>query len=106
MYMKVLATSAATLALIAGLAVAPLAIAAHHGGPAPGFSPQDHPNHHWRNGEHMSHGDWNNSQPVDWRQHHLHAPPRGYEWRQSNGNFVLAAVATGLITSIIAANGH
>ena len=56
---------------------------------------------HWQRGQQMGYNDWNGAQPVDYRQHHLRAPPRGYEWRESNGQYVLAAVATGLIASII-----
>jgi Ni/Co efflux regulator RcnB len=52
----------------------------------------------------MGYNDWQHATPVDYRAHHLNAPPRGYEWRQSNGQYVLAAVATGAIASIILAN--
>jgi len=38
----------------------------------------------------------------DWRAHRLYAPPRGYQWVGVGGDFVLAAVATGLIATIIA----
>lgn len=42
---------------------------------------------------------------VDWRTRHLKAPPRGYHYVQTDtGDIILAAVATGLIASIIA--GH
>ncbi|RQH01131.1 RcnB family protein [Paraburkholderia dinghuensis] len=37
----------------------------------------------------------------DWHQHGLSAPPRGYHWVGVNGDYVLAAIATGVITSII-----
>jgi Ni/Co efflux regulator RcnB len=57
--------------------------------------------HHWRRGERIGYNDWAGAQPVDYRSHHLRQPPRGYEWRESNGQYVLAAVATGLIASII-----
>lgn len=40
----------------------------------------------------------------DWRRHGLRAPPRGYRWQKVNDQYVLAAVATGLITSVILAN--
>ena len=40
----------------------------------------------------------------DWRRHGLRAPPRGYRWHKVNDQYVLAAVATGLITSVILAN--
>jgi Ni/Co efflux regulator RcnB len=37
----------------------------------------------------------------DWRSHHLYAPPRGYQWVQSGGDYLLVAVATGIIASIL-----
>ena len=37
----------------------------------------------------------------DWRAHHLSAPPRGYHWVQTGGDYVLAAIATGVIASIL-----
>ena len=37
----------------------------------------------------------------DWRGHHLYAPPRGYHWVQSGGDYLLVAVATGIIASIL-----
>jgi len=36
----------------------------------------------------------------DWRAYHLSAPPRGYHWVQTGGDFVLIAIATGIIASI------
>ena len=40
----------------------------------------------------------------DWRARRLQAPPSGYHWVSANGDFVLAAIATGLIAQIIASN--
>jgi Ni/Co efflux regulator RcnB len=37
----------------------------------------------------------------DWRGHHLRQPPRGYHWVQTGGDYVLAAIATGVIADII-----
>ncbi|MBA2675498.1 RcnB family protein [Ramlibacter sp.] len=37
----------------------------------------------------------------DWRGHRLSAPPRGYQWVQVGPDYVLAAVATGLIMNMI-----
>jgi len=37
----------------------------------------------------------------DWRGHHLSAPPRGYHWVQTGNDFVLAAIATGVIAEIL-----
>jgi Ni/Co efflux regulator RcnB len=59
----------------------------------------------WRRGHRLRHEDWDRGQRLDWRAHHLRRPPRGYEWREVDGNYVLAAAATGLIASIIA-NAH
>ena len=59
-------------------------------------------NHHnWRRGGRIERSDWNRGHRVNYRQRHLRAPPRGYEWREVDGNLVLAAVATGIIASII-----
>ncbi len=40
----------------------------------------------------------------DWRGHHLSAPPRGYHWVQTGGDYVLVAVATGIIASLLLNN--
>jgi Ni/Co efflux regulator RcnB len=37
----------------------------------------------------------------DWRGHHLHAPPRGYHWVQTGPDYVLVAIASGLIAQVI-----
>ncbi|MGA8529263.1 MAG: RcnB family protein [Acidobacteriaceae bacterium] len=64
--------------------------------------------HHqeWHKGARISHDDWNRGETVDWHSHHLRQPPRGYEWRQVDGNYVLAAVATGVIASVIIASSQ
>ena len=84
---------------------------AWHGGqndnsPHRGWGQDRGANYQWRRGQRMGYNDWNGAQRVDYRQHHLRAPPRGYEWRESNGQYILAAVATGLIASIILSNGR
>lgn len=56
----------------------------------------------WRKGARMGRDDWNRGRRIDWRENHLRRPPRGYEWREVDGNYVLGAVATGLIASVIA----
>lgn len=58
----------------------------------------------WHKGARINHDDWNRGQQVDWHQHHLRRPPAGYEWREVDGNYVLAAVATGVIASVIVAS--
>lgn len=37
----------------------------------------------------------------DWRGHHLSAPPRGYQWIQNGGDYLLVAIATGVIASMV-----
>ncbi|KAF1019301.1 MAG: hypothetical protein GAK30_03202 [Paracidovorax wautersii] len=37
----------------------------------------------------------------DWRGHGLRPPPRGHRWVQVGGEYVLVAIATGVIASII-----
>lgn len=40
----------------------------------------------------------------DWRGHHLSAPPRGYHWVQSGGDYLLVAIATGIILQLLLSN--
>jgi Ni/Co efflux regulator RcnB len=40
----------------------------------------------------------------DWRGHGLHSPPRGYHWVQTGGDYVLAAIATGIILELLLGN--
>ncbi|HEY3815172.1 MAG TPA: RcnB family protein [Caulobacteraceae bacterium] len=58
----------------------------------------------WSKGHKIDADSWRRGQVVDWRSHHLSAPPRGYEWREIDGNWVLAAVATGVIVSVLEAH--
>lgn len=85
-----------------------------HGAPAPargappgreahGAPPPDHGRpppqvaHEWHKGDHYDgRGEW-----VDWRREHLREPPPGYEWVDTGGQFVLVAIATGIITDIL-----
>ncbi len=70
----------------------------------------EHDNHQyvrhddWRKGTKIQDQDWQRGEHVDYRQRHLRAPPHGYEWRLVDGNYVLAAVATGVIASVVAAS--
>jgi Ni/Co efflux regulator RcnB len=40
----------------------------------------------------------------DWRGHRLSAPPRGYHWVQVGGDYVLVAIATGVIMQLLLNN--
>ena len=56
------------------------------------------PNHEWQRGASLPREYRGNKYVVsDWRGHPLSALPRGYHWIQVNGDYVLAAVATGII---------
>lgn len=64
-----------------------------------------HGRHDWRRGERIGRTDWDRAERVrDWRRYHLSRPPHGYEWRRVDNNYVLAAVAGGLIASVILAS--
>ena len=73
------------------------------------FADDHHDNHQyvkqgeWKKGYHMQHADWDRGEKVDYHQYHLRTPPHGYEWRLVDGNYVLAAVATGVIASVVVA---
>ena len=60
------------------------------------------PDHNFYKGGRLS-PEYRNRQYVvdDWRGHHLSAPPRGYHWVQTGGDYVLVAVATGIIAQIL-----
>ena len=63
------------------------------------------PHHDWHKGGRIERGDWDRGVRVsDYRHYHLSRPPRGYEWRRVDNNYVLAAVAGGLIASVILAS--
>jgi Ni/Co efflux regulator RcnB len=70
----------------------------------------EHDNHHfvrhdeWRKGAKIRDEDWQRGEHVEYRDAHLRAPPHGYEWRRVDGNYGLAAVATGEIASVVAAD--
>ncbi|HEX3700536.1 MAG TPA: RcnB family protein [Phenylobacterium sp.] len=94
------------------LTAAAAALIALSAGGAAMAQPNDHhdqggyAHHDWRKGGRIAQQDWGRGQQVDWHRHHLRRPPRGYEWREVDGNYVLAAAATGLIASIIASSQH
>ena len=48
----------------------------------------------------MRQEDWSRGQQVDWHSHHLKQPPSGYEWRQIDGNFVMAS-GNGVISTTV-----
>lgn len=58
---------------------------------------------HFRQGGQLPPAYWNQHSHVNnWHQHsRLYAPPRGYAWYHADDRYVLAAVATGLISAIV-----
>ena len=58
----------------------------------------------WRQGQRLPASYRTRGHYVDYRQHHLRQPPRGYQWVQADNNYVLVALTSGLIASIIASN--
>ncbi len=63
-----------------------------------------HDHSDWRRGGYVARGDWDRGDRVDYNRYHLRRPPSGYEWRRVNGNFVLVALASGLIADMV--NGY
>ena len=62
---------------------------------------QDHRDNHayvehkeWKKGAPIRHEDWDRVDKVDYRQYHLSTPPRGYEWRMVDGQYILANSST------------
>ncbi|MBF5002888.1 RcnB family protein [Diaphorobacter caeni] len=76
----------------------------------PGHARHDYPrgagpDHRWNRGDRLPPAYRTRSYVVeDWRGHRLSAPPRGYHWVQYGGDYMLVAIATGVITSLILGN--
>ena len=74
----------------------------HHMGN--GYGHDDRGGHHWNRGDRLPASYRTHDRYVDYRAHHLRAPPRGYRWvRTDDNNYAMVAITTGLIASIIAA---
>lgn len=64
------------------------------------------PHNDWHKGERLPAEYRDHNYVVDnWHEHGLQAPPRGYQWVGVNGDYVLAAIATGVIANVLL-NGH
>ena len=63
------------------------------------------PRHDLRRGQRLSQEYRDNRYVVsDWKARHLNAPPRGQHWVRAGNDYVLAAIATGMITQILLSN--
>ena len=58
----------------------------------------------WRQGQRLDRRYGSYAVVNDWRARRLPAPRRGYHWVRSGDDYVLAALAGGLIASVTAAN--
>ena len=75
------------------------------------YNPDNHnnrgagPNNSWHRGDRIP-VQYRSHQYVvdDWRGYHLSAPPRGYHWVQSGGDYLLVAIATGVILQLLINN--
>ena len=106
--MKIIIVSAIALSMAAAAGVATARRNDHHWRP-------HHDNHRfdrwhshgwqtrsdWRRGGRIGWSDWRRGHEIDYRAHHLRRPPHGYAWRDVDGKYVLAAVASGVIADII-----
>ena len=95
--------------------------APHHGphphfdgrpGPGPHHAPQAHrrgagPDHRWVKGYRLP-PQYRSKQYVvhNWRSHRLSAPPRGYQWVQYGGDYMLVAIASGVIAQLVLQGMH
>ncbi|WP_081768940.1 RcnB family protein [Herbaspirillum sp. RV1423] len=63
------------------------------------------PNQAFHRGDRLPPEYRNRQYVVDnWRDHHLSAPPRGYHWVQTGGDYVLVAIGTGIILQLFLGN--
>ncbi len=98
--MKLIQSTSLFFALAVGMAGANALADEHDNHDNHGYVHHDE----WKKGATIRKEDWSRGEHIDYKEHHLKAPPRGYEWRQVDGNYVLAAVATGVIASAIIAS--
>lgn len=63
------------------------------------------PRHDMRKGERLSH-EYRDQRHVvnNWRGRRLNAPPQGYHWVQAGNDYVLVAIATGIIVHLLLNN--
>ena len=63
------------------------------------------PGHNFHQGDRLPQAERQRRYVVnDWRARHLREPPRGYQWVQSGGDYVLVAIATGVILELLLSN--
>ena len=53
----------------------------------------------WKSGSKIQQEDWSRGDKVDYKQNHLPRPRAGHEWREIDGNYVLAN-QDGIVVSV------
>ena len=86
----------------------------NHGVRPPAYRPQPPrthayrgagPQHNWYRGSRLPPAYRTQHYVVrDWHGHHLYAPPRGHYWVQNGADYLLIAIATGVIAQIVLNN--
>ncbi|WP_111895714.1 RcnB family protein [Acinetobacter sp. MB5] len=72
-----------------------------HGWDGPRHHWRDHPVRYWHEGEYIPRDYMDDHYYVDWHEEHLPPPPYGHRWMRIDGDFVLVAVASSIITQIL-----
>ncbi|HEY8005011.1 MAG TPA: RcnB family protein [Phenylobacterium sp.] len=67
---------------------------------APGYGYRPYGHYAWRRGAYVP-APYRGYYVQDWGYYGLRPPPPGYRWIYADGNFVLMAVATGLIADVL-----
>lgn len=70
---------------------------------------QDHHDEHqryvehkeWKRGAVIRHEDWERAQAIDYHRYRLSAPPRGYEWRMVDGQYILVNSSNFQIRTVV-----
>ncbi len=70
--------------------------------PRPYYRPSGYQVRRWNSGDRLPYAYRSRQYYVDYRAYNLYAPPSGYRWVRVDNDVVLAAVATGVIASVVA----
>lgn len=66
------------------------------------IAPRGYHHRHWRHGDYLPRAYYSNSYVVhDYHAYHLSRPPHGHHWVRVNNDVILAAVASGLVVSVV-----
>src|SRR5687767_9826056 len=66
------------------------------------IAPRGYHSRHWRHGDYLPRTYYSSGYIVrDYHAYHLSRPPHGHHWVRVNNDVVLAAVASGLVVSVV-----